>query len=50
MGWGKGNALTLWNGTNGEDGMEGFEEFAGNVEKQITKIGKLNWIEQPILN
>lgn len=51
MGWGKGNAMTLWNGTNREDGMEGFEEFAGNVGKQaigfecIKRIGMQFYFE-----
>jgi hypothetical protein len=35
----KGNAMTLWNGTNRVDEMEGFEEFAGNVGMQIASIG-----------
>jgi hypothetical protein len=39
VGWGKGNAMTLWNGTNRLDGMEEFEEFAGNVGKQKASIG-----------
>jgi len=38
VGWGKGNAMTLWNGTNLEEGMEGFEEFAENVGKQIASL------------
>jgi len=36
--WGKGNAMTLRNGTNLEDGMKGFEEFAENVGKQIASL------------
>jgi len=31
--------MTLWNGTNWLDGMEGFEEFAGTAGKQIAGIG-----------
>jgi hypothetical protein len=37
--WEKGNAMTLWNGTNLEDGMEGFEEFAGNKVKELASKG-----------
>ena len=37
--------MTLWNGTNRVDGMEGFEEFAGKELKQTIRIGWLTRIE-----
>jgi len=38
VGWGKGNAMTLQNGTNRMDGMEGFEEFAGYVGHRYLEL------------
>jgi hypothetical protein len=37
--------MTLWNGTNLMDGMEVFEEFAGNAGKQLTSVGLMYRIE-----